>query len=76
MAANIASPTHLLLIAVVLVLVFGAKKLPEVGRGIGGAMREFKAGVTGEDTPTLAPAATVDQTSASAPEAVAPGERV
>ncbi len=44
---NIVSPTHLLLVLVVVLLVFGTKKLPEVGRGLGSAMREFKGGITG-----------------------------
>jgi sec-independent protein translocase protein TatA len=42
------SPWHLGILLVVLLLVFGAKKLPELGRGIGSGMREFKKGVTGE----------------------------
>lgn len=42
------SPWHLAILFVVLILVFGAKKLPELGRGLGSGMREFKRGVTGE----------------------------
>ena len=34
---------------VVLLLVFGAKRLPEMGRSIGHGMREFKDAVTGND---------------------------
>jgi sec-independent protein translocase protein TatA len=34
--------TEILLIAFVFVLLFGAKKLPEVGAAIGQAIREFK----------------------------------
>ena len=35
-------PTELIIIAVIVLLVFGAKRLPEIGKGIGGAVREFK----------------------------------
>lgn len=42
------SPWHIGILLIVLLLVFGAKKLPEMGRGLGSGMREFKRGVTGE----------------------------
>jgi len=32
----------LAIIAVIIFLIFGAKKIPEIGKGIGGAIREFK----------------------------------
>jgi sec-independent protein translocase protein TatA len=35
-------PIHLLFVALVALVVFGPKRLPEMGRGIGEAMREFK----------------------------------
>jgi sec-independent protein translocase protein TatA len=35
-------PTELILIFVVALLVFGPKKLPEIGRSVGKAIREFK----------------------------------
>lgn len=40
---------ELLLIALVLLLLFGAKKLPELGRSIGGFGREVKKGLEGDD---------------------------
>jgi sec-independent protein translocase protein TatA len=40
---------ELLLILLVLLLVFGAKRLPEMGRSMGKGMREFKDAVTGMD---------------------------
>ncbi len=33
---------ELLVIGVIIVLIFGAKKLPEIGKGLGGAIREFR----------------------------------
>jgi sec-independent protein translocase protein TatA len=41
MFRNIGS-TELIIIAVVLLLLFGGKKLPELGRGIGDAIKEFR----------------------------------
>jgi sec-independent protein translocase protein TatA len=35
-------PTELIIIAVIILLIFGAKRLPDIGKGIGGAVREFK----------------------------------
>jgi sec-independent protein translocase protein TatA len=36
------SPMHILLILVVIMLLFGGKKIPELMRGLGQGMREFK----------------------------------
>jgi sec-independent protein translocase protein TatA len=38
---------ELLLLALVALIVFGPKRLPEMGRGLGKGMREFKESVTG-----------------------------
>ena len=38
-----------LVIIVVLLLIVGPKKLPQMGRGLGEGMREFKDGITGGD---------------------------
>jgi sec-independent protein translocase protein TatA len=35
-------PTELIIIAVIILLLFGAKRLPDIGKGLGGAIREFK----------------------------------
>ena len=40
---------ELLLLGLVALLVFGPKRLPEMGRGLGKGLREFKASVTGGD---------------------------
>lgn len=34
--------TELIVIAVIVLILFGAKRLPEIGKGLGGALREFK----------------------------------
>jgi sec-independent protein translocase protein TatA len=58
---------ELLLILLVLLLVFGAKRLPEMGRSIGSGMREFKDAVTGKDEPEK-----TELTPPPAPESAAP----
>lgn len=37
-----------LVVLVILLLIVGPKKLPQLGRGLGDGMREFKEGITGE----------------------------
>jgi sec-independent protein translocase protein TatA len=51
------NPLHILLLLVVLLLVFGAKRLPEMGRGLGDGMRGFKESLSGESKPANEPAA-------------------
>jgi sec-independent protein translocase protein TatA len=42
-------PLELVLILLVVLLLFGAKRLPELGRSLGSGMKEFKDSVTGKD---------------------------
>ncbi len=41
------TPTHLIVLAVVAIVLFGGKKLPELGKGLGEGLRGFKEGVKG-----------------------------
>jgi sec-independent protein translocase protein TatA len=47
------NPLHIAFLVILLLLVFGAKRLPEMGRSIGTGMREFKDSISGDSTPTL-----------------------
>jgi TatA/E family protein of Tat protein translocase len=49
MLEGLFQPMHLLIIFGVALLVFGPKKLPELGKGIGEGIRGFKAAVKGEE---------------------------
>jgi sec-independent protein translocase protein TatA len=40
---------ELIVLGLVLLLIFGPKRLPEMGRSLGHGMREFKNSVTGDD---------------------------
>lgn len=35
-------PTELIIIAIIVLLIFGAKRIPDIGKGLGGAIREFR----------------------------------
>lgn len=66
------NPLHIALLVVVLLLVFGARRLPEIGRSLGGGMREFKDSITGESKQqTLTPPAHQQQPQPPASQPVA-----
>ncbi len=44
-------PTHLLLILLIVLILFGPGKLPDLGRGLGKGIREFKDAMKGGITP-------------------------
>jgi sec-independent protein translocase protein TatA len=44
-------PTHLLIIFGIALLVFGGKKIPELGKGIGEGIRGFKAAMKEQEKP-------------------------
>lgn len=47
MGTGLFTPTHLIFLFLLALLLFGAKRLPEIGRGLGVGMREFKDSVSG-----------------------------
>ena len=48
----------MIVILIVALLVFGPKRLPDMGRSLGRGMREFKESVTGQDKAELPPRST------------------
>jgi len=52
------NPLHLAILFVIILLLFGARRLPELGKSLGEGMRGFKDSISGEDNgprPALAP---------------------
>jgi sec-independent protein translocase protein TatA len=45
------NPIHLVFLLVILLLVFGAKRLPEMGRSLGYGLRGFKESINGDSGP-------------------------
>ena len=64
------NPVHLIFLVVLLLLVFGARRLPEIGRSLGSGLRGFRDALSGESgqTATLEQAlpSTVEEPSATA----------
>jgi sec-independent protein translocase protein TatA len=54
------TPWHIVLLLAIALLLFGGKRLPEIGKALGSGMREFKDAITGhshdEPQPELPPA--------------------
>ena len=49
MFGNTIGPGEILIVLVLALLIFGPKKLPELGKGLGRGMRDFKRAVSGDD---------------------------
>jgi sec-independent protein translocase protein TatA len=67
------TPTHVLLLLLVVLLLFGAKRLPEFGRSLGSGLREFKRSVAPGPTPDGTPAGEVTQVDGAGEPAAARG---
>ncbi len=47
--------TELLVVLGIVLILFGARRLPELGSGVGKAIRNFKAGISGKDAIDVTP---------------------
>jgi sec-independent protein translocase protein TatA len=65
---EIFQPWHLIIVAVVLVVLFGGRKLPELGKGLGEGLRGFKEGMKGITDETKAAAKTEESAHAVTPK--------
>ena len=59
------SPWHLIIILFIIVLFFGAKRLPGLARGLGSSAREFKKGLHGEEPPQTTSVSAQSQSTAA-----------
>jgi sec-independent protein translocase protein TatA len=46
--SGLENPSHLLFLAIVLLLVFGPKRIPELGRALGTGIRDFRHSIAGD----------------------------
>ncbi len=67
------NPLHIAFLVVILLLVFGARRLPEIGRSLGSGMREFKDSISGasDTAPASSAQPTISQTTQPQPASVA-----
>jgi sec-independent protein translocase protein TatA len=65
---DLLQPTHLLVIGILLLVLFGAKRLPELGKGLGEGLKGFKEGLKGVSD-SAPPAQPAQQSVATAPPA-------
>ena len=69
MLGDLFQPMHLLVIAGIALLIFGPRKLPELGKGLGEGLRGFKEGIKGmSDTKTENPPPVVPKTESPSAE--------
>ena len=59
---------ELLILLVIVLLIFGPKKLPEMGRSLGRGMREFKDSISGNDRDDDVERPQIEQPTATAPQ--------
>ncbi len=62
------NPIHIMFLLVILLLVFGAKRLPEMGKSLGSGIRGFKGALTGDEEP----AGQLNAATAATPAAATP----
>jgi len=67
------TPTHLIVLAVVAVVLFGGKKLPELGKGLGEGLRGFKEGMKGLGDDSATPSKPADSANTVTPK---PGDDI
>ena len=49
MFTGLASPSHLIIVLVIILLLFGAKRIPELAKGLGTGIKELREGVSADD---------------------------
>jgi sec-independent protein translocase protein TatA len=75
------TPWHIVLLLLIALLLFGGKRLPEIGKALGSGMREFKDAVTGQSSdatdeqPELPPAQPTATEPTATPTVPPPAER-
>jgi sec-independent protein translocase protein TatA len=66
-------PLEIIIVLVIVLLIFGPKRLPELGRSMGRGMREFKDSITGKDEESKTPEIAAAEQQPAPPVAPEPG---
>jgi sec-independent protein translocase protein TatA len=64
----VSNPLHIAILLLIALLLFGGKRLPEIGRSLGTGMREFKDSISGNTPPDPPQQLTPPETAAPAPQ--------
>ena len=74
---DLIQPWHLILLAIVAFLLFGAKRLPELGKGLGEGLKGFREGIRGisDPQPSNPPAQPTQQQNTQPPASNTPTEQ-
>ena len=67
---DLLQPWHLIIVAGLAILLFGGKKLPELGKGLGEGLRGFKEGLKGIDPDDAKPGETAHNVTPKPEESV------
>lgn len=76
MLRNGLEPWHLIVVAIVVIVLFGSKKLPDAARGLGKSMRILKSEAKAMKSDDAAPTPEPKASATPAPEAITPSEVV
>lgn len=49
MFTGLASPSHLIVVLIIILLLFGANRIPELAKGLGSGIKELREGVSASD---------------------------
>ena len=66
---------HILILLLIVVILFGGRKIPEAMKGLGQGIREFKEGMRGDQPPTNPPPSNTTTTATNAPPPPAPEQK-
>ena len=64
--------TDVIILLVIVLLIMGPKRLPQLGKGLGHGMREFKDGITGQSKPNPDDQPSIKQTNTATTDTTAP----
>jgi sec-independent protein translocase protein TatA len=69
------TPIEIIIVLIIVLIIFGPKRLPDLGRSLGRGMREFKDSVTGKDKDELPEAEAHDDQDKPQPTATTAGDQ-